>query len=639
MNAVHAATVTYASLGLLLAAPPAVAQDALGSGNALDAGLNTRNRTNLPSQQEDFRARNLLITNNVIGGRGFRGTVGYTADDDFRGALGSDDFYSFRRDSAWTDVTFLNYGNTYQQLRFGQNMGLLEYRRDFYGSSGRTIGEQAQFPGEDGRTPGGRLRLHGADLINTEVQLDQVSFSSSTSATSRIGAEPIKIGYTQDEEGGEYLISASSLTGLDVTPMNQDFQLLGLTSYDAARVREDLIARREPRQLGRPFQAKYEDLLAIQQQEDDRIGGPIDPGTVDNRIDLKSEPEFRQILERIAGRYAEEKQVEAAAEGETETGARSYREGDSELYTELDEDLRRIREYLAGRGGSEEESSEDRPGLSLPGMQPQEPQEPGEPQGLEDPLQGLEMPDRLTAPGRPDTSDFRDVTPPPLPGDEEEEPAPLQVPLEVELEELGTILRHGERIEALTTKDQTRFNELLAGAEEKLRAGEYFWAERRFIRALRFVPGHPLATAGMAHAQLGAGLYLSASLTLQSLFRFQPEMIDARYEEGLMPSRVRLLQARDALTSRLDETRDRFSNAFLLAYVGRLLEDRSVVEQGLAAMEDVEPDSPLLKLLRTVWLAEDDASEAGPGAPAPAGDDEADSPADETTPPGGEPEK
>jgi hypothetical protein len=186
------------------------------------------------------------------------------------------------------------------------------------------------------------------------------------------------------------------------------------------------------------------------------------------------------------------------------------------------------------------------------------------------------------------------------------------VPLQVDIEDIGTILRHGERIEALTSKDQNRFNELLAGAEEKLRAGEYFWAERRFNRALRFIPGHPLATAGLAHAQIGAGLYLSASLTLQSLFRYQPEMIDAQYEEGLMPNRVRLLQARDTLADRLDETRDRVSNGFLLAYVGRLLEDRAVIEQGLAVMEDAEPGNPLLRLLREVWLAADEEEAEAP---------------------------
>lgn len=587
MNGTDFTMLTIAGFALMLATSPAAAQDAMGSGTALDAGLSAHGgRINLPSAQEDFRARNLLITNNIIGGRGFRGTVGYTAEYDFRDTLGTDDLYAFRRDSAWSDVSYLNYGNTYQRLRFGQSMGLLEYRRDAYGASPQTVDEGIQY--------------RAADLINAQLRLDQVSFSSSTSMASRLAAEPIQIGYTKDEEGVPYLINASSLTGLDVTPLQQEHQLLGLSTYDLARVREDLVAQRDLRQLGAPFTAKYEDLLAADLPSDERITGRVEPGTLENRIDLRSEPEFRQILERIASRYADRQEAEA--------------EETPDLYKDLDADLRRIREYLAGRDG-QEETAEERAGFSLPSVETQETQEPRKPQ---DPLEELEIPDR-TAPGLPGTSDFQ-VTPPPLPapeGEEEEEeagPAPLQVPLQVDIEEFGTILRHGERIEALTSRDQNRFNELLTGAEEKLRVGEYFWAERRFNRALRFTPGHPLATAGLAHAQIGAGLYLSASLTLQSLFRYQPEMIDAHYEEGLVPNRVRLLQARDTLRDRLDETRDRVSNGFLLAYIGRLLEDRPIIEQGLAVMEDAEPDNPLLRLLKEVWLAEDDEDAAAEDA-------------------------
>jgi hypothetical protein len=623
MNAVHFTLLTLTGLVVLLPAAPAAGQDALGTGTALDAGLSTRGSMNLPLPREDFRARNLIVTDNVIGGRGFRGSVGYTAANDFRGDIGSDDFYGFRRDSAWTDVTFLNYGATYQQLRFGQSMGLLELRRDFYGSSGQTLGERPQLAGQKSLTPAGELRLHDIDLINTEMQLDQVSFSSSTSMTTRRAAEPINIGITRDEEGSEYFITASSLTGLEVKPVVQDHQLLGLGTYDVARVRDDIMAQRDLRRLGAPFEAKYEDLLAVDRSEDTRVGGPIESGTLDSRIDLQSEPEFRQILERVASRYAAEKQAEEGTGAETQADVPVPTPGeagigselsDPQLYKELDEDLRRIREYLADRVRPGEETAETRPGFTSTEIEPQEPR------GAEDPLNRLERPGPITSPGQPDISEFQTPTPPPLLGAEDEEamPKPLEVPLEVKVEELGTILRHGERVEAFTSKDQNRFNELLAGAEEKLRAGEYFWAERRFNRALRFTPGHPLATAGLAHAQIGAGLYLSASLTLQSLFRFQPEMIDTEYDEGLVPSRIRLLQARDELTGRLDETRDLVSNAFLLAYIGRLLHDRAVIEQGLAAMEDAEPDNHLLTLLKAIWLADDDEPPTGGDAAAPA---------------------
>ena len=591
MNATHTALLTVAGLSVTLAvSSPAPAQDSLGSGTALDANLSPGSGGfNRPAPQEDFRARNLLITNNVIGGRGFRDSVGYTADFDFRGVLGSDALYSFRADSAWSDVNFLNYGNTYQRLRFGQDMGLIEYRRDSYGSSSQTLGEGVQYK------PGA--------MIDAQLQLDQISFFSSTTATSRMAAEPVGIGYTQDEEGTPYLISASSLTGLDVTPLQEQHQLIGLSTYDMARLREDLVAQRDMRQVGAPFAAKYEDLLTSdlrQDQEPDT--GRLEPQAVQNRIDLMAEPEFKRILERVAGRYAEQKQAEPEEE-------------EPDLYKELDEDLQRVREYLAGREGEQEEGAEG--SLYRPDLTPPQPQ---------DPLNPLEPgPSERTQPGRPGVSDFEVPPPAPLPTapGEADEPPVIKVPLQVE--QFAKVLRHGERVKELTSGDQTRFDELLAGAEQNLRSGEYFWAERRFNRALRFTPGHPLATAGLAHAQIGAGLYLSASLTLQSLFRFQPEMIDVRYEEGLMPNRLRLLKAVDTLKGRLNETRDRLANGFLLAYIGHLLEDRALIEQGLAVMGDAEPGNLLLPLLKEIWLAEDEEGEAdgkampADGEAAPAG--------------------
>jgi hypothetical protein len=53
-----------------------------------------------PTVAQELSFRNALVTGNVIGGREFRGDVGYSAAGDFRGRLGSDDFFSFQRNSA-----------------------------------------------------------------------------------------------------------------------------------------------------------------------------------------------------------------------------------------------------------------------------------------------------------------------------------------------------------------------------------------------------------------------------------------------------------------------------------------------------------------------------------------------------------
>ena len=169
--------------------------------------------------------------------------------------------------------------------------------------------------------------------------------------------------------------------------------------------------------------------------------------------------------------------------------------------------------------------------------------------------------------------------------------------------EIAFILKHGQQIEQLASKDQSRFNELVQLAQDKLADGGYFWAERRFDRALRFTPGHPLATAGLGHARIGAGLYLSASLVLQSLLSLQPEMIDVQYAPSLLPPRIELVKAAVTITSRLDEERDGGTYAFLLAYIGHQLSDREMIQRGLAVFEEREGSrDPLVRLLKRIWL-------------------------------------
>ncbi len=381
-----AAVALALALGLL-AAGPAAAQNALGSGRALDANLNPASRgLNTAAPAADFRARNLIVTDNVIGGRGFRGSVGYTSDGAFRGATGTDDLYAFRRDSAWSDVNLVDYGYTYQRFRYGQDFGLVEYTRVGENASARSLARRAQ----------AEQVYRSRELIDARLRID-------------------------------------------------------------------------PRRVGRD-QSRYR-----------RAARP---------------PAFARGPAIPSGRRGRDDGGRAAAHRSSLAPA------------------------VAG-------------GVRL-ALAPQ-----------------------------------------------------------------------GQRIERLGSGDADRFNEHLATGERYLREGRYFFAERRFRRALRFTPGHPMATAGLANAQVAAGLYLTASLTLRSLFSYQPEMIDAHYEPGLVPNEVRLKHAVAKLEQRLESIGDRTASAFMLAYVGCLLGDRQYIERGLAVMEKDSPDDPLLPLLKEVWLAED----------------------------------
>ena len=209
----------------------------------------------------------------------------------------------------------------------------------------------------------------------------------------------------------------------------------------------------------------------------------------------------------------------------------------------------------------------------------------------------------LTPPGPQDTEPDETQTSPGLPEILMGRGPTLELPDTVAaLSLMAGPLRHGKYLDRLAGVNPSRFNELMSMAEESLRDGEYFWAERRFERALRFIPGHPLAIAGLGHAQIGAGFHLPAALTLRRLMVEHPEMIDVRYDPKLLPSAVRLSIAVERLRELIARIeRDRDLHSFLLAYIGHQLDDRQLIAEGLQQLSD----GPLRTLLEAVWLGEE----------------------------------
>ncbi|MHC4947168.1 MAG: hypothetical protein ACYTG1_02745 [Planctomycetota bacterium] len=507
-------------------AADARAQDALGSGDALDANPSaTQGRRNRPAPVQDFRSRNRLVTRDVAGGREFRGLVGYADEGDFRGRLGSNDLFNFRAGSAFSSPQLIGTGGTYEQLRFGLRMGEIGYRRAGSAASPQRLYANQYRVGD----PGGR------------VTIDRMTLASSLAMRQAREAEPSVVGAAVTETGEALFVSASPVLGVFAAPREREAGAARLSSFDLARLRED---EREGRgiELGGRFEARVADVIA----EPGRVETVAD----DTRIDLQTAPDYARILQRIADRYATAGNVDLKIE--------------PGLVDELDTELEELRQRLRGEDETPAPEGAETPPDGTPGATPDERRPPEPPKTVAD---------------------------------------------------FGIILKHGERVDRLASDDEGRFNELLASAEERLRDGEYFWAERRFERALGFVPGHPLATAGLGHARIGAGLHLRAALTLRELFQNQPEMIDVRYADELLPNRVQVNIALEELEKRLameaDPTdSDRPLYGFLLAYIGHQIDDADLVARGLGVMAASAPDDPLLELLRPVW-----------GGDAAAGDD------------------
>lgn len=323
---------------------------------------------------------------------------------------------------------------------------------------------------------------------------------------------------------------ASPLTGITFEVSRAPFTRLGMSAWDAARMREDLDAGLIVDTLVNPWRT---DLAVVA----DRLEGRTEPAN------LLSDP-HGEILGSMADRLAA---------GEIDEGLPAMEDAASWLsqhYAQLRGELSGVRVF-----NDEEED--------------------------------------LDAIATEDTAE-----------------------MESDLDDIALILRHGQQIDALSSPDVGRFNELLRLAQTRLEEGEYFWAERRFDRALRFQPGHPLATAGLGHARIGAGLHLSASHALQSLLSLQPEMIDVQYDEHLLPPRIELVTAAVEIVSRLGEERDAATYGFLLAYIGHQLDDKEMIGRGLDVFEErVGSSDAFVSLLRKVWQEADKPVSSPPEAP------------------------
>jgi hypothetical protein len=158
-------------------------------------------------------------------------------------------------------------------------------------------------------------------------------------------------------------------------------------------------------------------------------------------------------------------------------------------------------------------------------------------------------------------------------------------------------------ITTLAGDNSSQFANHVRTGEKALEEGRYFDAESWFDVALYFTPDHPLALAGRAHAQIGAGKFRSAAVGLRRLFETHPELINTRYEANLMPQAERLNAVATELQEMFTRPGATVEAGLLLAYVGHLAEQRELIVKGLDELDAKQPDDALAGVLRRVWLA------------------------------------
>ena len=537
----------------------------LGSGNSLDANPQVGSGgANSGSVPVDYGARNLLVTGSVPGGRGFRGSVGYTADTDFRARVGSDANYAFRADSAFSNPAFATSPIARDRFMVAQGLGVFEYRRE-----STPVGTDLQRTIND--QPDSRLRL---DRANAQMAIGRTNWD--------IGADRT-IASSQTTKGEPLRYVISPLRGLQIEILTDPMARAGMSVYERARARQDLA-------LGLTTMDDYARIrpgMELDTPDPRRLDKRLSPASEADRLRLESSKvlpkSYLDIIDAVNKPQGDMAQPEATKPGE-------------KAPTPLD----RIRQTLDGlrtrpRDADEEGAKPD--GTKPDGTKPDGTKPDGtKPDGTK--------PD-ATKPSTGDGKLESLISPDGKPRDGEaarEADRQKRRGVLIPIEDAARILRHGKTIDTLGVDDRRRVDELVKQGESALREGDYFRAERRFEQAQALAADNPLTEAGIAHAQLGAGLYLSASLTLRNLFISFPELIDAKYDRALLPMKERLDVAVSVMRERATRGDDAPSYGVLLAYIGHQTGDRALVQEGLAFVKGSERLDESRKLLEGIWL-------------------------------------
>lgn len=593
-----------AACGLLAAADFASAQNALGDGRGLE-----REMGNAPRPTRTFRdevnLRNAIVTGNAPGGASFRGDVGYRAPGEFSGNLGSNDLFSFRRDTAL--------GSAVATGRIRGN-DAIRYQFEYAGGGSRER-DFNPFISRDGAGSATRGSL-GDDYrparetrSNTFQTLPGSGTLRSTSAF-EVGRalSPTSVGRQLLSDGNMRSVTASGLRGViyttDVSESSRDDRrrsndLVGRIS-DPTQARER--APGTERAVDRPRTA-YDDLrdrLDRQAGADDADRQPgglgsdasdtsgtsgrgTEPGA-DNNSGTRSDPnrDGRSPSDSIRPDDPSEVGLPGSPMRGRPSGPEA-RDGQINWKDRLAEIRRGLREQ------EQRESS----GSAKTGTI-------GRTSGT-DPARttGTDPEDRTAPGGRISSDTFNAIRAAGVPVDN------LISPLRDDSDRRDVFARH------------------MRSGQAALASGRYFDAEEQFSHARELRDADPSAMVGRLHAQLGAGMYRSAAINLRQIATEHPETLGMTYRGVLLPQPERLDSIKSDLSEliqpaspeKLDLAMKREAG-LLLAYLGFQQGDSALVERGLRAMQSTAErvganDDALGQLLRGVWLG-GEASESQP---------------------------
>ena len=618
---------------LLASARAADAQNALGGGDALSRDtrhsdprmtsnqgvLDANSRVggmgeNGARAKEDYFSRNLIVTGDVAGGRGFRGSVGYREQSEFTGQTGSDDNRSWRAYSVYSSPYMAQ--ATYNPLQASQAFGAIMYTRTYSNASARDIltNQQpldARIAFDRFTADSGKKMKRMADIIdpaNARDTSDRLNWRVTQAISAASGRE------ARREQGVDDLLGN-----------------MGLSTYDRQRLKQDILQGRTKREMvGDPL--SQTSLL------------PGDSLADTARLRPTLAPEYSSIYESLRARAGDRIPVPVS---EADRAARA-----KQIEKELTGDMDWLRDQLM-RSGSENRArgvagprAENAPidpslarQLGTDGQEPDATKQNGMEQGVDggqgagkgngaDQSNGAEQGNNGDSTKRDDgTGSGRTRDGKNLDGNATEKTDSVvrdangrdrggmtkeERDRQPSVDDLAFILRHGRKLQSLVPEDSSAIKDMMELGATSMTRGEFFRAEERFASVLAVLPNNAGAMAGVANAQMGAGLSVSAALTLRKLFAMHPEMIDTHLGAEILPPADRIEAALAAARERLSGANspnaspelqsDRFDFGLVISYIGFQTDRSEVIREGLDAMRQTRPDDAMLGILQRIWL-------------------------------------
>ena len=585
---------------------------------ALDRNLGVgTGRINQAAPQQDYRARNLVVTGDVAGGRGFRGSVGYRAEDDFAAATSQAATIEFRRGSAYSNPLALNTSIANDRFALATGIGSQQYMSDYAYTRMSAMGLT-------GVTLAGR-GLETSALGAARARLDLMTVLSTNAASLAAATAPTSVRTVRVPQLGAAQVMVSPFTGVVLVPDGDPVDTFQGGVYGSALMRDDVRSGRLTRADYARAATGFAGLAAdLEQQRDEgqllddaraasagmaRMGGVGSsagrPLGADGQVDaptstdlLRRPSAYDDVLSSVRQRYnlvrpavtapgadtdvgipgmevpapgAAPGAVPAAAPGAAPPGAAGLAQADGQRAAALNPERQSIAQAVR--------SLRER-FMSLPG------------------LTRTEVADRELAAAVPATTGQQPERAA-EPAAEAESTGPIR-PLT--LDETLLVLRHGTKVERLDSGSKDAMDRLLRLGSDFMASRRYFRAEDAFRTASIIAPSNPLPLLGLASAQVGGGVQLAAAITLRRLLTDFPEMIDVTLAPDLQcdPQRMREVAQQCVRFGRDSSNASDFG--LVAAWSGHQLGDRSLVESGLALMESADAKDPFTAALRTLWV-------------------------------------